>query len=119
MKTIFDYPFGKAHCFERYVYFELKKLEVLTSDMSKQIMIDIDDFYKNQQYVFISHRKFTLAVQPEAYKYVNPKKMIGVAIVADNLGDNLIEEQSLYRGSFAFFKNQEQAVSWADTFFIQ
>ncbi len=121
LKTIFDYPFGQAQCFDRYVYFELKKLEVLTSDMSKQIMTDIDGFYKNGKYVFISHRRFTLAVQSDSYKYVNAKKMIGVAIVGDGEDptENLIEEQSLYGGSFAFFKNKEQAISWAETFFIQ
>lgn len=118
MKKIFTYDFGKAHCHERYVYFELEDLNLLTADISKNIMADVNSFYKGSKYVFISHRKFATAIDPEAYAHVNSKKMVGIAIVSDHVKspEILLGEQDAYDGAFAFFPTVQEAIDWANTF---
>ncbi|GAL00159.1 hypothetical protein JCM19314_413 [Nonlabens ulvanivorans] len=52
------------------------------------------------------------------YKLVNPKKLVGIAIVSphENEIERAVEEQQLYSGSFSLFKNVESAIAWANTF---
>ncbi len=118
MNKILDYPFGKAYCHEQYVYFERALKQDLDCAQVKMLMQDIAEYYNKRQYVYISNRKMRAIVDLKAYKHVNNKQLVALAIVTDdpNPEEYLIKEQELFNGPFAFFKTLEQAISWAATF---
>ena len=74
-------------------------------------MNDINDFYKKNPHVVISDRKFASSIDIDAYKYVNHKRMVGIAIVTskENASEDLIKEQEM-------FKSLEEAKDWAASF---
>lgn len=117
MKTI-KYPFGNFHLYESYCHLDLIDNKYLTLDECKIVIKDINDFYKKNPHVVISDRKFAASIDIEAYKYVNHKRMVGIAIVSanENASEELIKEQEIYKGSFAFFKTLEEAKDWAASF---
>ena len=118
MKKILDYPFGKAYCHERYVYFERALEQDIDSAQVKRLMQDIAEHFDKRKYVYISNRKMRAVVDLKAYEHVNNKQLAALAIVTDdpNPEEYLIEEQESFDGPFAFFKTLEQAISWAATF---
>ena len=65
----------------------------------------------------ISDRKNSYKVDSAAYKFINPKKIVGIALVSSNekVKMDAEEKQQLYDGSFGFFTTVEEAVDWAKT----
>ena len=118
MRTTTCYPFGVLYIYDNYCHMDLKDDYHLTLEDCKLLLQDLDKVYKKQPYVFISDRKFASSVDTEAYRHVNYKRLKGIAIVSqnENIKTELEEEQKLYKGSFAFFKDVESAKDWAKSF---
>ncbi|MGB3774372.1 MAG: hypothetical protein WA951_03875 [Leeuwenhoekiella sp.] len=118
MVNTIEYPFGKAYCHERFVYFERAPFQDLSAAQVKILMRDINAFYLNKKFVYISNRKMPTKIDISSYKHLNKKQMAALAIVTDepDAEKTLLQEQELYDGPFAFFKTLDQAISWAKTF---
>jgi hypothetical protein len=115
---IFEYSFGNLFCFENYVVGSLIGSSHVNSKMAKTILNDINDYYGNNKIVYISNRQFAIDIDPAIYKLVNPKKIVGIAIVGTGKEQRIqaASEQALYSGSFSFFNTIESAISWAQSF---
>ncbi len=114
----FDYSFGVVYYYENYVIADLKENAKVDNAVSKMILRDIHEFYKSTKVVYISNRQFLYDIDPSVYKLINPKKLIGIAIVGkgSEIRKRASVEQSLYSGSFSFFENMDSAISWAKSF---
>ncbi|WP_031426310.1 hypothetical protein [Flavimarina sp. Hel_I_48] len=115
---ILEYPFGKAFCYDKYVYFEREPYQDLSVEQVQTLMRGIDVYYHNRKFVYISNRKMRTIIDINAYQHLNKKQMVAIAIVTDqpNAEETLLEEQAMFDGPFAFFKTLDQAISWATTF---
>ena len=117
MKTI-EYPFGNFHLYESYCHLDLVENKHLTIGECREGINDLNEFYKKRTHVVISDRKFASSIDLEAYRHVNHKRMVGIAIVTTNedAADELVKEQEIYKGSFVFFKSLNEAKDWAASF---
>lgn len=118
MENIIEFPFGKAYCREKYVYFERNHDSLFTTESAQELLKSIYSHYGNQKFIYISHRKLKYIVDLESYKFVKNDQMIGIAVVSEvyDPEKDLLKEQELFDGAFAFFKSLDQAISWAETF---
>lgn len=112
------YPIGEIFYFENYVIGNIQPDEVLDRKNAMQILGDLKAFYKDRTYVFISNRTFHHDVDIKVYELVDPKKLVGIAIVSNRPqeADRAVKEQSHYSGSFGLFNNMDSAMAWASTF---
>ncbi|MGJ8666972.1 MAG: thymidylate synthase [Patiriisocius sp.] len=103
-------------CYDSYLVFTLKSKEI-TTDLAKEILGFADNHYKKRPYVFISNRAFSSNVDPNVYKEINTKVLVGIAIVSEDqeVRKETMREQQLFEGSFSFFKTVEDAIDWAKT----
>jgi len=117
-KNVFSYNFGKMYCYDNYVVSQLHTDIIVDNEIATSILNDINEFYGKNKIVFISNREFGHAVDPKVYKLVNPKTIVGIAIIGISKEQKIqaANEQSLYSGSFGYFNNVESAVEWASSF---
>ncbi|MAT89930.1 MAG: hypothetical protein CMC35_04485 [Flavobacteriaceae bacterium] len=109
-------PFGVMQCFENYLVFSLKSPKI-TRVEAKQIISVAETHYRKKKYVFISNRTLPASISEEAYKDINPKYMVGIAIVSsdENVRKGAVSEQGWFDGAFSFFTSLEDATDWANT----
>jgi hypothetical protein len=110
-----QYDFGTIFYYSRYVVSKINLEYLVDTPTAARILSDIDRFYQNQKFVYISNREIDHNVDLSVYKLVNPKKLIGIAIVCKERSKikQVAAEQKLYDGSFGFFKNMSSAIAWA------
>ena len=120
MEKILEFPFGKAYCNLKYIYFEREVQKDLSADDAKVLLEAVYTHYKRQKFVYISHRRSATTIDLNSYKHINQRQIVGIAIVSENENTEfeLLKEQSLYEGPFALFKTLKQAIAWAETFEI-
>jgi hypothetical protein len=116
MKKSYDTPHGLMECYENYLVFHLTS-DGVTGEASKEILSFAMKHYVNRKYVFIASRKFASPISPSAYKAINPKYMVGLAIVSesDAVKKEAYNEQGLFNGAFSYFKTIAEAEDWANT----
>ena len=117
-KNVFNYSFGKMYCYDNYVVSQLQTDVIVNNEIASSILHDINEFYGKNKIVFISNREFGHAVEPKVYKLVNPKIIVGIAIIGTSKEQKIqaANEQSLYSGSFGYFNNVASAIEWASSF---
>ncbi|WP_432412722.1 thymidylate synthase [Rasiella sp. SM2506] len=116
MKATYQTPHGPMDCFKNCLIFKLVGTGI-SAIAAKEIMQYAYDHYGNNKFVFISNREFASNIDPKAYDAINPKLMVGLAIVSQEeaVKQEAIQEQQLYLGSFSYFKTVEEAKDWATT----
>ncbi|OAD90811.1 hypothetical protein A7A78_13960 [Aequorivita soesokkakensis] len=116
MKKSYNTPYGLMECYENYLVFHLAS-DGVTGEASKEILSFAMKHYVNRKYVFIASRKFASPISPSAYKAINPKYMVGLAIVSesDAVKKEAYNEQGLFNGAFSYFKTIAEAEDWANT----
>ena len=90
------------------------KEEDLEINVLKEIRSHLKRYYAQRDFIMINKRRGKLPIDPRVYKN-SLRNMRGVAIVSTNphLRDLLIEEQKLWKRSFAHFKKFSDARKWA------
>ena len=116
MKTSYQTPHGPMTCFANYLVFKLTGTGI-DAKAAKEIMQYAYDHYQKSPFVFISNREFASNIDPKAYDAINPKLMVGLAIVSEEeaVKQEATNEQELFKGSFSYFKTVEEAKDWANT----
>jgi len=116
MEKSYNTPHGLMECHENYLVFHLAS-DGITEKAAKEILSFAVDHYRQKKYVFIASRKFPSPISPAAYKAINPKYMVGLAIVSDSdaVKDEAYNEQGLFTGAFSYFRTVAEAEDWANT----
>ena len=116
MKTTYKTPHGPMDCYSNYLVFRLEG-DGISEISAKEIMQYAYNHYERNPFVFISNREFASNIDPKAYNAIDPKLMIGLAIVSaeEAVKQEAFNEQKLFEGSFSYFKTVEEAMGWADT----
>ncbi|RXG18450.1 hypothetical protein DSM03_1011136 [Leeuwenhoekiella aestuarii] len=119
LKTI-AYPFGEVKYYEGFIHVKFNEdLDEVKIEYSKKLFEDIEGFYGSEKYILISERNLKTSFNADLMKNLNLSKMRGLAVVSEegvSRREELIKEQSLFKGSFAYFTNYKAAEEWARTF---
>ena len=116
MEATYNTTHGIMECYKNCLVFHLTD-DGITAESAKKIMGYAYTHYEKRPFVFISNRKFASNIHPEAYDAINPKLIIGLAIVSEDeaVKEEATNEMDLFEGSFSFFATLEAAIGWADT----
>ncbi len=115
----FSNEFCQIEFYDQFVVLVINENVNLTLEKASEIRNKLREHYKSKDFLMITHRKFKHHVSQEVYKQGQLPNMKGLAIVSNDLEerDKAITEQPLYGRSFAFFKDLEEAKSWAEGYF--
>ncbi|PQJ19096.1 MULTISPECIES: thymidylate synthase [Nonlabens] len=115
----YEYPNAELLCYDNYVIGKVHEGATVDTELAMRMLTDVNESYKDKKVIFISNRQFGYSVDPKVYKLVNPKKLIGIAIVGHTKEQKIQAtiEQTLYSGSFGFFDSLDKAIAWAHSFF--
>jgi hypothetical protein len=114
-----DFHFGKLEYFPCYVIGTLNQNTLVTTDVAKVILNAIKTHFGKNKVVYISNREMSHNVDLSVYKLIDPKKMVGIALVSSQREELIVSatmEQAHYKGSFGVFNTLESAISWAKSF---
>ncbi|WP_062059336.1 hypothetical protein [Aquimarina longa] len=111
--------FCEIELYTQYVIITINEDVNFTLNEASIIRDKLRSYYKSNDFIMISHRKYHYDFSSEVYKKGQLNNMKGLAIVSssDTERDKAIIEQPLYGKSFTFFSTIEEAKSWAESFF--
>ena len=105
--------------YTRYVILTI--YEEVELNLSKALVIrqKLSEEFKDNDFLMISNRKFKHIVTEEVYKKGQLANMKGLAIVSDSEKERekALYEQKMFNKSFAFFRELDDAKSWAENYF--
>ncbi len=116
MENKYEISTGTLECYSNYVIFHFNA-PVYEREQAKELTQVLDLHYKGRKCVVISNREMAKNVNPEVYKSIKSKTIVGIAIVSNNeaVRSEAYNEQELFRGAFSYFQSIEEAKGWADT----
>ena len=105
--------------YAKYVILTIYEEVELNLAKASVIRQKLSEAFKDNDFLMISNRKFKHTVTNEVYRKGHLANMKGLAIVSDSEEERekAINEQKMYNKSFAFFKELDDAKSWAESFF--
>lgn len=116
MEEEFKISTGILECYSNYVIFHFNA-RFYEQKQAKEFINAVDAHYKGRKCVVLANRQMAEKVNPEIYKDVRSKSIVGIAIVSDNeaVKAEAYNEQELFKGSFSYFKTIDEASNWANT----
>lgn len=101
---------------ESYAICTINEGETICIEKMNTVAIEGDKYYGSRPFVYITHRKFSYAVDPEIYKYISMlENLIGFAVVsksAISIESARLEERFIKK-TFSIFKDLVEAENWA------
>lgn len=115
----FTNEFCELELYNRYAIITVNENVDFTLTKASLIREKLRNYYKSNDFIMISHRKYQHKICSEVYKQGQLDNMKGLAIVSssDEERDKAAIEQPMYNKPFTFFKTLEEAKSWAEVFF--
>ncbi len=114
-----EHDFGTLEYHSRFVIGTIKPDFFVTNEVAKRLLNATKLHFGKNKFVYISNREFGHNVDVSVYKHVDPKRMVGIALVSsdrEQLVSSAGPEQASYSGSFGVFNTLESAMSWARSF---
>lgn len=112
------YPFGKVSIYDNYLIAVMNEGITVTPNLNDVLATIADSYYKNKNFVYITHRVHSYAVDPSIYfKTSQISNLVGFAVVSGKkiVIDNTDLESSFLSKPFKSFTNIEDAITWANT----
>jgi hypothetical protein len=113
------FAFGQLEYYSCYVIGKIDPDVIVDNKVAKELLDSSRKYFGKRKYVYISDREFGHKVDLSVYKYVDAKRVVGIAIVSSHREEMLVsagQEQAAYSGSFGVFSTLDSAVSWAQSF---
>lgn len=108
--------FAKIAIHNRFMIVEINKGEHLTPQHHEVLEEVARIYFKDEPFIYITHRKNSYSVNPVIYKKTSQiKNLLGFAVVADvplAKGNTEIEKLFLNK-PFEIFQSLDNAISWA------
>ena len=116
MEEQYEISTGTLQCYSNYVIFNFDA-GVYEQAQAKEFIKAVDSHYKGRKCVVLANREMAEKVNPQVYKDIKSKSIVGIAIVSNNelVKSEAYNEQELFKGSFSYFKTLEEASDWANT----
>ncbi|MDO6597999.1 hypothetical protein Q4512_13825 [Oceanihabitans sp. 2_MG-2023] len=116
--THIDLGIGFVSIFENYLIMEINQGETVTVEDNQKLIKLTETFYSDQEFVYITNRVNSYAVNPAVYFETKKiKNLIGFAVVSEKEIDmsNALIEKLFFDKPFEMFKELDEAISWANT----
>jgi hypothetical protein len=116
MEAQYNLSTGVLECYPSYAVFHFTGQQYDMAEAAEFTTV-IDTHYKDRQCVVIASRAMTKNINPEVYSKYGSKSVVAIAIVStsEEVREQAVEEQALYKGAFTFFQDMEHAICWAET----
>ncbi len=116
---LYSNDFCEIKFYPNFAIITVEKDVVFTLEKASSVRKKLRSFYKNKNFVMITHRKNNHQMSEEVYHHGILDNMKGLAIVSNEKSerDKAMIEQRLFDKSFAFFDTIEEAESWAKAYF--
>jgi hypothetical protein len=108
--------FAKIAIHDRFMIVEVNKGEHLTPQHHEMLEEVSNIYFKNEPYIYITHRKNSYSVDPIIYKKTSQlKNLLGFAVVAKVpvAKANAEVEKLFLNKPFEIFQSLDDAISWA------
>ena len=116
-KTL-KYPFGKVTIYDNYLISIMNEGITVTPNLNTVLVNIADTYYKNKNFVYITHRINSYAVNPHVYfKTSQIPNLMGFAVVSGKriVIDNTDLESVFLSKPFKSFTKMEDAIDWANS----
>ena len=115
-QKIIEQDFGVIEFHDSYAIGRIDPAFKVDTRVAKAILQAVNQHFGKRKMVYISDRELSHDVDTSVYRYIDYKKMIGIAIVSSKREEAISsasKEQAVYKGSFGVFHTMDSAVSWA------
>lgn len=115
--TRYDLDFCTLELYDNYMKAIINEGVTLSFKYNSILTEICDTYYKNQPFVYISHRINSYSVDPIIYlKTGQIKNLIAFIIVSDNPMQKMLTqlEKSFFKKEFRHFETLEEALEWKD-----
>lgn len=115
------YPFGRVTIYDNYLIAVMNEGITVTPNLNDVLNTIADTYYKNKNFVYITHRLHSYAVDPNIYfKTSQITNLVGFAVVSGKkiAIDNTDLESTFLNKPFKSFSNIDDAITWANTLCI-
>ena len=109
--------FCKMNFFDNYVICIINEGETVTKEKSTLQTKKILNYYKEQPFVYITHRMHSYSVDSGIYSNTSKiETLAGFVVVSEDLSTikNAIDEKMFLDKPFAIFEDIDDATLWAD-----
>ncbi|BAO54502.1 hypothetical protein [Nonlabens marinus] len=113
-----QFDFGQLEYYSCFVIGKIDPNVVVDDNVAKVLLNSSKKYFGKNKYVYISDREIGHNVDLSVYKYVDAKRVIGIAIVSSHREELIVsagKEQAAYSGSFGVFNTMDSAISWAES----
>ncbi|MBU2940142.1 hypothetical protein KO494_11390 [Lacinutrix sp. C3R15] len=117
-----DIGVGYVNIHENYLIMEINPDITLTVKDNEILLNLVETFYKDKNFVYISNRENSYAIDPIVYFEVQKiKNLIGLAIVSKKeiTKFNASVEKHFFSKPFEIFNNLDEATSWANNLYAE
>lgn len=118
MPKTLTYPFGKVTIYDNYLIAIMNEGVTVTPNLNVILAKIAKTYYKNQYFVYITHRVQSYAVDPNIYfKTSRISNLKGFTVVSGKkiVIDNTDLESTFLSKPFKSFTNIENAIDWANS----
>ena len=116
-----DIGVGYVSIHENHMIMQINPDVTLTVKDNETLLNLVETFYKDKNFVYISNRENSYAIEPIVYFEVQKiKNLIGLAIVSKNeiTKFNASVEKHFFNKPFETFSNLEDAITWANKLYL-
>lgn len=85
MKNKYEISTGTLECYPNYVIFHFYAA-IHEQEQAREFTKAVDSHYKGRKCVVVSDREMAEKVNPEVYKDIKSKSIVGISIVSNNDG---------------------------------
>jgi hypothetical protein len=117
MDKSLTYPFGKVTIYDNYLISIMNEGITVTPNLNIVLANIADTYYKNKNFVYITHRINSYSVDPHVYlKTSQIPNLLGFAVVSGKriVLDNTDLESVFLSKPFKSFTKLEDAIAWAN-----
>ena len=117
-----DIGIGYISIDENYLVVVINQDETVTVESNKILLNLVDLFYQNKNFVYITNRINSYAVNPTVYFETKKiKNLIGFAVVSQKeiTKNNALIEKLFVDKPFKIFKELNEATSWANELILE
>ena len=118
MNNIFTFHFGTVSVFSNRILVVMNEGISITTDFNDVLQDIATTYFKNKNFVYITHRLHSYSVDPNIYiKTSQIKNLIGFAVVVshETVRDNTSLEKIFLTKPFKRFEDLDSAIHWANT----
>ncbi|MEO6346829.1 MAG: hypothetical protein ABIO60_02875 [Aquaticitalea sp.] len=116
MIDLLKFDFCEMHIYDNYLVVVMNEGITVTPDQNQVLLNVSETYFKNKNFVYITHRLHSYAVDPAIYfETAKIENLLGFAVVSKDFKakSNAEVEKLFFKKPFEIFDTVKEAVAWA------